>query len=138
MGKPARTSGKVNRQPIDKWLTELKTKADEHAEAERVQKEEEKKKEDAKKNQPSIQERITAQAVIMDEIPATWLDTWLEDANSFNPKGFDFKKHFYEYKVTQAHARKIKSFYEGEMQEIADAIDKPQMLQKEKRTGHYS
>ena len=123
------TSGKVKpvSESIDKWLTELKAKADEHAEAERVQKEEEKKKEDAKKNQPSIQERITAQAVIMDEIPATWLDTWLEDANSFNPKGFDFKKHFYDYKVTQAHARKIKSFYEGEMQEIADAIDPPKV-----------
>ena len=40
-----------------------------------------------------------------------WLEGWIIDTKSFDPKGFDFKKHFSEMKVTQAHARKLKTFY---------------------------
>jgi hypothetical protein len=111
---------------IDKWLEDLKYKADAFAQAEA----EEKKKEEEKKSNvhvPTIQERITTQAWLMDEKPQEWLDSWLEDATKFNPKGFDFKKHFYEVKLTQAHARKIKDYYAPEIKELKEVLDPPKL-----------
>ena len=61
---------------------------------------------------PTIQERIREQAYIQSEAIDEWLEVWLTDPDSFDPKGFDFKKHFSDMQVTQAHARKLKSFYE--------------------------
>jgi len=74
---------------------------------------EKKKEEEEKKNVyvPSIQERIREQAYIQSEAIEDWLEGWLTDPKSFDPKGFDFKKHFSEKGVTQAHARKLKTFY---------------------------
>ena len=111
---------------INKYLEELKYKADAFAEAEA----EEKKKEESKKENvyvPTIQERITTQAWLMDEKPQTWLDSWLEEPTQFNPKGFDFKKHFYEVKLTQAHARKIKEYYQPEITELKEVLDPPKL-----------
>lgn len=112
-------------ETINKFLDDFKYKADALVEAE-----EEAKKEEAKKGEvykPSIQERIYEQAVLMDEKVADWLDGWYDDVLAFNPKGFDFKKHFYEVGATQAHARKIKNFYEGELAELKEAIDPPKL-----------
>jgi len=122
------TSGAVRplKDTINKFLGELKYKADAFA----AQEEEEKKAEEKKKENvyvPSIQERIQQQAVIMDEKPAVWLDEWLTDAEKFNPKGFDFKKHFYDVKLTQAHARKIKDFYQDEINELNEVLDPPKL-----------
>jgi hypothetical protein len=82
----------------------------------------EEKKEEEKKNNnvyvPSIQERIREQAYIQSEAIEEWLEGWIRDPKSFDPKGFDFKKHFGELKVTQAHARKLKSFYEHELDDF--------------------
>ncbi len=120
------TMGQVKPQSsyINKWIEELKEKADAFARAE-----EEKAKEEAKKKKnahvPSIQERITAQAWIMDEKPQDWLDSWLDDPAKFNIKSFNFKKHFYDMKVTQAHARKIKDYYLPEIKELKDVVDPP-------------
>lgn len=74
---------------------------------------EKKAEEKAKKDVyvPSIQERIREQAYIQSEAIEDWLEGWLLDPKSFNPRGFDFKKHFSEKGVTQAHARKLKTFY---------------------------
>lgn len=74
---------------------------------------EKKAEEKAKKDVyvPSIQERIREQAYIQSEAIEDWLEGWLTDPKSFDPKGFDFKKHFSEKGVTQAHARKLKTFY---------------------------
>lgn len=73
------------------------------------------KKEEEKKNEnvyvPTIQERIREQAYLQSEAIEDWLEGWIMDPKSFDPKGFDFKKHFAEMKVTQAHARKLKTFY---------------------------
>ena len=73
------------------------------------------KKEEEKKNEnvyvPTIQERIREQAYLQSEAIEDWLEGWIIDPKSFDPKGFDFKKHFSEMKVTQAHARKLKTFY---------------------------
>lgn len=121
MGTP-----KPANESIDKWLEDLKYKADAFAQAEA----EEKKKEEAKKENvhvPTIQERITTQAWLMDEKPQEWLDSWLEDPEKFNPKGFDFKKHFYEVKLTQAHARKIKDYYQPEINELTEVLNPPKL-----------
>jgi hypothetical protein len=89
--------------------------------------EEKKEEEKEKKNTyvPSIQERIFEQA----KKAAEKIDEWLEDHYrhdvAFDPKGFDVKKHFNEYKVTQAHARKIKDFYEAELAEYRDVLNIP-------------
>jgi len=71
------------------------------------------KEEKAKKDVyvPTIQERIRDQAYIQSEAIEDWLEGWLVDPKSFDPKGFDFKKHFADKGVTQAHARKLKTFY---------------------------
>jgi len=75
--------------------------------------EEKKQEEKAAKNVyvPSIQERIRDQAYIQSEAIEDWLEGWITDPKSFDPKGFDFKKHFSDKGVTQAHARKLKTFY---------------------------
>ena len=76
-----------------------------------VEEKKEVEKEKANVYVPSIQERIRDQAYIQSEAIEDWLEGWLIDPKSFNPKGFDFKKHFADKGVTQAHARKLKTFY---------------------------
>ena len=81
--------------------------------------EEKKAEEKAKKNVyvPSIQERIRDQAIEACDAIEEWLDGFIKDKKTFDPKEFDFTSHFAKYKISQAHARKIKSFYEGELEE---------------------
>lgn len=83
---------------------------------------EKKAEETAKKDVyvPSIQERIRDQAYLQSDAIEEWLEGWIRDPKSFDPKGFDFKKHFSDMKVTQAHARKLKSFYEHELDDFDD------------------
>jgi hypothetical protein len=76
-----------------------------------VKKEEEKEK--ANVYVPSIQERLREQALIQSEAIDDWLEGYIADPDTFDPKGFDFKKHFSDKGVTQAHARKLKGFYEN-------------------------
>ena len=64
---------------------------------------------------PTIQERIRDQALLQSEAIDEWLETWITDRKNFDPKGFDFKRHFQKEGVTQAHARKIRSFFENEI-----------------------
>ena len=81
--------------------------------------------EKAKVYQPSIQERIREQVYIQVEDIEGWLDGWITDPKSFDPKGFNFKKHFQDFKVTQAHARKISGFYDGEISEYTELLNFP-------------
>lgn len=76
-----------------------------------VEQKQEVEKEKSKVYTPTIQERIRDQAYIQSEAIDDWLEGWITDPKSFDPKGFDFKKHFSEMSVTQAHARKLKTFY---------------------------
>lgn len=78
---------------------------------------EEKAEEKSKKNVyvPTIQERLRDQAIDMSQDIDEWLEGWIQDPKTFDPKGFDFKKHFTKVGTTQAHARKLKSFYENEL-----------------------
>ena len=61
-----------------------------------------------------------------------WLDEFIKDADSFDPKGFNFKKHFQEMKVSQAHARKLKGFYANELDDYKelDLMPSPAKLKK--------
>ena len=84
----------------------------------------EKKKEARKKEKaealpkPTIQDRIKEQAVVAYEEIDDWLESFVQDPKSFKPDGFDFAAHFRKVKVTQAHARKMKAFFQGELEEF--------------------
>ena len=97
-------------QPATKFLKERIERAiNEGAKVVAEKKEVEKEKSNV--YVPSIQERIRDQAHKQSEAIEDWLEGWLTDPKSFDPKGFDFKKHFANKGVTQAHARKLKTFY---------------------------
>lgn len=98
------------REGIHKWILEL-------AEEGALVAEEKKAEEKAKKNVyvPTIQERIKEQSQDMVEDIDEWLEGWVRDPASFDPMGFDFKSHFGKLQPSQAHARKMKSFYENEL-----------------------
>jgi len=85
-----------------------------------VEEKQEEEKEKVNVYVPTIQERIRDQATVQSEAIDEWLEVWTIDPNNFDPKGFDFKKHFREMSVTQAHARKLKSFYEHELKDFDD------------------
>ena len=69
---------------------------------------------------PTIQERIRDQSQDMVEDIDEWLEGWIRDPETFDPKGFDFKKHFSKIQPSQAHARKMKTFYENELTDYDD------------------
>ena len=94
------------KESFNKWILEL-------AEEGAVIAEEKKKEEKAKKNVyvPTIQERIKEQSQDMVEDIDEWLEGWIRDPETFDPKAFDFKKHFNKLQPSQAHARKMKGFY---------------------------
>ena len=85
--------------------------------------EEEKEKKDV--YVPSIQERIFMQSQKISEKIDEWFDVYYENSDMFDPKGFDIKKHFAATKTTQAHARKIKEFYQDELEEYKDLMRMP-------------
>jgi len=108
-----------NVQPASKFLKERIERAIEAgSKVVEVKKEEEKEK--ANVYVPSIQERIRDQAFKQSEAIEEWLEGWILNKKEFDPKGFDFKKHFSETGVTQAHARKLKSFYEHELDDFKE------------------
>jgi len=85
---------------------------------------------------PTIQERIRDQARIQAEALEEWLDGFISDKKTFDPKGFDFKKHFTEMGVTQAHARKLKTFYEHELDDFKELDRFPTAGQLKKMDEH--
>ena len=88
---------------------------------------EEELKEKPQKRVISIQERIELQAIAACEKIDLWLEVWSEKDKKFDPKGFDFAKHFTQMKVTQAHARKIMGLYEPELKEIKEVLNPPKL-----------
>jgi hypothetical protein len=83
---------------------------------------------------PTIQERITEQAQEACEAIETWLDGFVTDKKNFDPKGFDFTSHFARMKISQAHARKIKGYYESELEEasLMQSLPTPGEINREK------
>jgi hypothetical protein len=74
---------------------------------------------------PTIQDRINEQVSAACEAIEEWLEGFVRDKNSFDPKGFDFTSHFSNMKVSQAHARKIAARYAGELEEARLIVNKP-------------
>ena len=103
------------KESFNKWIAELNEEGAVIAEQ---------KKEEAKEKKnvyvPTIQERIRDQAYLQAEALEEWLDGFITDKKNFDPKGFDFKKHFQKTGVTQAHARKLKGFYENELNDFKE------------------
>ena len=89
-------------------------------------------KANANKYVPTIQERIQSQALSTAEDIDEWLDGFVMDKKNFDPKGFDFKTHFQQRGVTQAHARKLVKFYEGELAEMHELQQMPTPKKLEK------
>ena len=85
---------------------------------------------------PTIQERIRDQARLQAEALEEWLDGFISDKKNFDPKGFDFKKHFQATGVTQAHARKLKGFYENELVDFKELERFPTAGQLKKMSEH--
>jgi hypothetical protein len=85
---------------------------------------------------PSIQERITDQAKEASQEIDEWLDGFVEDKKGFDPKGFDFQNHFKKKGVTQAHARKLVKFFEGELEEFRELLRMPTAGQLSKMSEH--
>ena len=103
------------REGIHKWILELN---EEGAVVAKEKQAEEKAK--SKAYVPSIQERISEQSFEMAEDIDEWLEGFIVDKESFDPKGFDFKAHFAKKGVTQAHARKMRKFYETELDDFCE------------------
>jgi hypothetical protein len=114
---------------LDKWILEL-------AEEGAALVEEKKEVDKTKKNVyvPSIQERIAEQAQLACDDIEEWLDGFITNKKKFDPKGFDFTKHFASMKVTQAHARKIKKYYDNEYKEaqLIQKLPTPGEINREK------
>lgn len=81
---------------------------------------------------PTIQERISEQAAEAMEDIEEWLEVFVKDKTAFDPKGFDFTAHFAKFKISQAHARKIMSNYQSEIEEarLIQNLPTPQSIAK--------
>ena len=73
----------------------------------------------------TIQDRIFEKAQSVVEEIDEWLDSFIRDPNSFDPKGFNVNDHFKKNEITQAHARKILDFYRGELEEARLVLSMP-------------
>lgn len=78
---------------------------------------------------PNIQERIYEQSKDAAADIEEWLDTFITDPRNFDPTGFDITSHFLKFEVTQAHARRIAKFFEGQLSEARKMANKPTAAQ---------
>jgi hypothetical protein len=115
---------------IVRWVNQL---AEEGATVAEVKKEEETAR-PKNVHVPTIQERISEQAQDACEAIEEWLDGFVRDKKTFDPKGFDFVSHFAKHKVSQAHARKIKGYYARELEEarLIQTLPTPGEINREK------
>lgn len=109
---------------IDKWICKL-------AEEGTAIVAEKTAEEKTKKNVyvPTIQERITEQSQEACNAIEEWLESYIVNPSKFDPKGFDFVSHFSNTNVTQAHARKIKKFYQNWITEAELVVNMPTTAQ---------
>lgn len=89
----------------------------------------ENKKDDQKTKSASpimtIQDRVYERAKEVVEDIDEWLDGFIRDPGSFDPKSFNVNDHFKKNEVTQAHARQILNFYKGEIEEARLVLNMP-------------
>ena len=124
-----------NTAPVTKFLKARIERAIE-AGTSVVEEKQEVEKEKANVYTPTIQERIRDQARLQAEALEEWLDGFISDKKTFDPKGFDFKTHFQKTGVTQAHARKLKGFYENELVDFKELERFPTAGQLKKMDEH--
>ena len=119
----------VYKTGIVKWVEQLALEGAALAEEKTAE-------EKAKKNThtPTIQERIAEQAEAQSEAIEEWLEGFVVDKTGFDPAGFDFKGHFARTGVTQAHARRLKGFYENELADFEELERIPTAGQLKKMT----
>ena len=129
----AGTSGEL--KPVTVWVKKVITEAIEVG-SKMVLEAKAEEKEKVNVYVPTIQERIRDQSIEMVEDIDVWLETWIEDTDSFDPKAFDFKKHFQKLQPSQAHARKMKSFYDGILADYDDLERMPTAGQLKKMSEH--
>jgi hypothetical protein len=110
----------VYTESMKKWILEL---AEEGAAIVEEKKAEEKTKKNV--HVPTIQERIRDQAIDACDAVEEWLEDFTSNPTTFDPKSFDFASHFVKHGVSQAHARKIKSFYIDQLHEAQSVVDMP-------------
>jgi hypothetical protein len=117
---------------LDKWILEL-------AEEGAALVEEKKAEDKTKKNVyvPTIQERIRDQSQDMVEDIDEWLEGWIADPETFDPKAFDFKKHFNKLQPSQAHARKMKTFYNDVLDDF-DELERMPTAGQLKKMDEYT
>lgn len=117
----------VYNDKFDQWISSLVEDGSAIAE-------EKKEKESEKKNVhvPTIQERILEQSIEASQEIENWLEQFITDPAGFDPKGFDFANHFAKFKVTQAHARKIKKLYANWLDEAQTVANMPTPAQIKK------
>ena len=77
----------------------------------------------------TIQDRIFEKSQEVCEDIDEWLDTFIRDPNNFDPTSFNFTAHFTKNEVTQAHARRIMGFYQGEIEEANLVLKMPTAAQ---------
>jgi hypothetical protein len=127
------TSG--SKKPVTEFLKKRIERAIEEGSKVVVEKKEEEKAK-AGVYVPTIQERIKEQSQDMVEDIDEWLEGWVQDPATFDPKGFDFKAHFNKLQPSQAHARKMKGFYENELADYDELERMPTAGQLKKMEEH--
>jgi hypothetical protein len=73
-------------------------------------------------HQPSIQERIREATYVHLEEIETWLEGFIKDPASFDPKGFNVLNHFKSREINQAHARLIREQYAYSKQDYDELL----------------
>jgi hypothetical protein len=86
---------------------------------------------------PSIQERLRDAAGQMTEDLDVAIDAWIKDPESFDPKAFKVVSLLRGKGVKPAHARLVKSFYEGVLAEIEEVQTKDCEEQLAEAYEHY-
>ena len=124
-----------SKKPMSDFLKKrIETAVETGSKVVEVKQEEEKEK--ANVYVPTIQERIRDQSYDMAEEIDEWLDGWISNPESFDPKGLDLKKHFQSKGTTQAHARKLKGLYENELDDYNELERMPTAGQLKKMEEH--
>jgi hypothetical protein len=81
----------------------------------------------ANMHQPTIQERIREATHNHIEDIETWLDGFIKDPASFDPKGFNVLNHFKTREINQAHARIIRDKYAYVKQDYDELLAPPKV-----------
>lgn len=103
-----RNSEEWLRDAIDRTITLGKSDIDESEE------------EDKPSSQKSIQEKVYDAAIRISTEIEEYLETWVEDTSTFNPKGFNILNHLKAKEAKAAHARIIKDHYTKALTELEE------------------